>query len=259
MIEKCLGDHDRTVLIGNDDIVREDGYAATTDRFAPTDEGQPGNRRRSRKTVAPDRQTGSEHAFEIAHHAVGHQRRHAALDHACAQNIPKNAGVSDAHGIDHGDTALRHGFDRGAGRNRRGPGFRRRQIFPSRHKTQREGRPDQPRLSRPQRTRAPHPDVSQALLEQNRGDGGGRYAGKGFDCFGGQGHRNSSSGYGWIGRAHLAGRGHRVKCHCRGDCMAIAQSQRLITAMRINLLDLRAHLREANSASPENTLELDIR
>jgi hypothetical protein len=63
---------------------------------------------------------------------------------------------------------------------------------------------------------------------------------------------------GW-GGAHLAGRGHRVKCHCRRDCTAIAQSQRLITAMRINLLDLRVHLREANSASPENTLELDIR
>jgi hypothetical protein len=41
--------------------------------------------------------------------------------------------------------------------------------------------------------------------------------------------------------------------------MAIVQSQRLITAVRINLLDLRAHLREANSASPENALELDIR
>jgi len=41
--------------------------------------------------------------------------------------------------------------------------------------------------------------------------------------------------------------------------MAIAQSHRLITAMRINLLDLRDRLREANYASPENALEVDIR
>jgi hypothetical protein len=58
--------------------------------------------------------------------------------------------------------------------------------------------------------------------------------------------------------AHLAGRGDRVKCHTGGDRMTIAQSQRLITAMRINLLDLRAHLREANFASSENPLELGI-
>jgi hypothetical protein len=58
--------------------------------------------------------------------------------------------------------------------------------------------------------------------------------------------------------AHLAGRGDRVKCHIGGDCMTIAQSQRLIAAMRINLLDLLAHLREANFASSENPLELDI-
>jgi KipI family sensor histidine kinase inhibitor len=39
----------------------------------------------------------------------------------------------------------------------------------------------------------------------------------------------------------------------------MARSHRLITAMQINLLNLLADLREANSTSSENTLELDIR
>jgi len=43
------------------------------------------------------------------------------------------------------------------------------------------------------RTRAAHPDISQSLLEQNRGDGGGGHAGKGCDRLGGQGHRKSGS------------------------------------------------------------------
>jgi hypothetical protein len=38
----------------------------------------------------------------------------------------------------------------------------------------------------------------------------------------------------------------------------IVQSQRLITGMRINLLNLQAHLRDANSTSSQNALELDI-
>src|SRR6202011_6242777 len=40
-------------------------------------------------------------------------------------------------------------------------------------------------------------------------------------------------------------------------CIATAQSPRLITDMPINLLKLQADLREANSTSPQNTLELD--
>jgi hypothetical protein len=38
----------------------------------------------------------------------------------------------------------------------------------------------------------------------------------------------------------------------------IVQLQRLITGMRINLLNLQGHLRDANSTSPQNALELDI-
>src|ERR1700704_436273 len=39
----------------------------------------------------------------------------------------------------------------------------------------------------------------------------------------------------------------------------MARSRRLITAMQINLLNSQAYLREANSTSPQNTLELGIR
>src|SRR3984893_13673742 len=39
----------------------------------------------------------------------------------------------------------------------------------------------------------------------------------------------------------------------------MARSRPLITAMQINLLNLQAHLREANSTSRQNTLELGIR
>jgi hypothetical protein len=37
------------------------------------------------------------------------------------------------------------------------------------------------------------------------------------------------------------------------------QSKSLITGMLINLLNLQAHLRKANSTSPRNTLELGVR
>jgi KipI family sensor histidine kinase inhibitor len=39
----------------------------------------------------------------------------------------------------------------------------------------------------------------------------------------------------------------------------MAQSKSLITGMPINLLNLQAHLRKANSTSPRNTLDLDLR
>src|SRR6476469_7239620 len=71
-IQTRLRDHYGAVLVGDDNVVREDRDAAAADRVAPTDEGQPGYGRGSGKTVAPHRQAGAEHALEIAHHAVGH-------------------------------------------------------------------------------------------------------------------------------------------------------------------------------------------
>src|SRR4029079_7351605 len=62
------------------------------------------------------------------------------------------------------------------------------EVTSLRHEAQREGGPDQPRLSRLQRLGTAHPDVSQALLEQHGGDGAGGHAGQGCDSFGGPGH-----------------------------------------------------------------------
>src|SRR6266436_291031 len=59
-IEKRLRDHHGAVLIGDDDVVRKHRNAAAADGFAPTDEGQPGDRGRRREAVAPHRQTGAE-------------------------------------------------------------------------------------------------------------------------------------------------------------------------------------------------------
>src|ERR1700694_3315362 len=52
-VEKRFWNHHGTVLIGDDNVVREDRDTAATDRFAPTDECQPGDRGRSREAVAP--------------------------------------------------------------------------------------------------------------------------------------------------------------------------------------------------------------
>src|SRR5271163_4573973 len=43
MVKEGLGDDDRTILIGNDHVIRENGNAAAADRFAPTDKCQSGD------------------------------------------------------------------------------------------------------------------------------------------------------------------------------------------------------------------------
>ena len=62
--------------------------------------------------------------------------------------------------------------------------FRRREILARRHEAKRECGPDEPRLSRPQRSRAPDPDVAQAFLQKDRGDGRRRDLGENFDDLG---------------------------------------------------------------------------
>jgi len=46
---------------------------------------------------------------------------YAAFDHPGAEDIAKNAGIGDTHGIYDGDIACRHGFNRRSCRDRRGP------------------------------------------------------------------------------------------------------------------------------------------
>ena len=105
----------KETLVGDDDVVGKYRDATAADRLAPADEGQACDRGRRCVAVAPDRQMGAEDTFEIAHHAVGDQCRDPALHHARTQNVAENAGVGDAHGVDHGDASGGHGFDRGAG------------------------------------------------------------------------------------------------------------------------------------------------
>jgi hypothetical protein len=72
------------ILIGDDNVIWKYRNAAASDRFAPADECQPCDRRRRREAVAPYGKPGAEHALDIAHNAIGDQRRHPALDHAGA-------------------------------------------------------------------------------------------------------------------------------------------------------------------------------
>jgi len=118
--------------------------------------------------------------FVPAHGELRHLKQHAV--------IAEDAGVGDAHGIDHRHAALGHILDGGARGARRGPGGGCRQILARRHEAQGEGRPDHA-LAHPraERLRAAQPNVAQALLEQNRGQGG---AGHALKCIegGGIGH-----------------------------------------------------------------------
>ena len=141
-IDQVLRDDHRAVVVGHDHVVGEDRDAAAGDRLLPADEGQPVDRCRRRRALAPDRQAGRDHAGLVAHHAVGDQRLDAALDHPHAQDVAEDAGRGHAHRVGDRDAALRHRLDGGAGRDRRGPACRRRQILAHRHEAQREGRPD---------------------------------------------------------------------------------------------------------------------
>src|SRR3546814_8168275 len=99
-------------------LVRSDGDAATAERLLPVNEGEPSDAGLGGDTVAEHRQAGTEHAGDVAHHAVGHQRGDILLLHAGAEDVAEDAGVFHAHGIDHGDAAVGHRLDGAAGRFR---------------------------------------------------------------------------------------------------------------------------------------------
>src|SRR5690349_230860 len=240
MIQKGFWNNHGAVLVGNNNVVGEDCHAAATDGLAPTHKCQAGDRRRGRVAVTPNGQTRAQNAFDVAHHAIGNERCNAALGHACAQNIAKNSRVGDAHGIHHRDTTFRHRFDRGSGRYRGRPRFRRCEIFARRHETQGEGLSDQPLLTWPQRSRTPHPNVPQPLFEKNRGDGRGGNVGKRGDRFGGQRHRKDSSGLKkWIGGASCGARASRqglsaMPARCVGSASGRAYREWLVSLLKEN-------------------------
>ena len=87
MVEKRLRDQHRAIAVDNNDVIGHHGDTAATDRLLPADEGQARHRRRRRTACRPDRQPSSLHADQVAHDAVGHQRRDPSLDHARAQDV----------------------------------------------------------------------------------------------------------------------------------------------------------------------------
>jgi hypothetical protein len=130
----------------------------------------------------------------------------------------------------------------------------RREILARRHKAQGEGRTDETGLTGAQRLGAAQPDIAQALLQENGGDGRGgdlRQGGNGFGC---QGHTQGSSGQRvqdvGLTAAHLAVECQRVKgCCFKAPCnvMKPLRSVRLIANMRINLLKMHGYFQIANS------------
>src|SRR5262245_31475202 len=84
--DQCRGDHYCAIGVGHDHIVGKHRHPAAADRLLPADESEAGDRSRRRHPSAPNRQFGAEYAGDIAHHAVGDERDHAALAHAGGQD-----------------------------------------------------------------------------------------------------------------------------------------------------------------------------
>ena len=123
-------------------------------------------------------EAGGEHAVEVADDAVGDEGGDAAPGHAGAEDVAEDAGVDDAHGVDDGDGAFGHRLDRGAGRGRGGPGGGGGEVLAGGDEAQGEGGADDARLVGREREGAAQPDVAQAALEQDGGEGGGGDAGE---------------------------------------------------------------------------------
>ena len=181
MLDQGSRDHHRPVLVGHNHVVREYGDPAAADRLLPAHEGQAGDRGRRRDPAAPDGQACSADAGEIAQRPIGDQRGHLSLTHSSTEDVAKDPGVSHPHGVDDRHAAGRHHLDRRPRRARRGPRCGSGQVFARGHEPQRECRPDHPPLPRRQRPRPTHPDVAQAMLEQDGGDRGGRDPGERVD------------------------------------------------------------------------------
>src|SRR5690606_31339435 len=106
LLDERLRDHDGTVVVRDDDVVRKDGDAAATDRLVPAAEGETGDGGRRGGALAPDVEAGREHAGDVAHHAVGDEPGDTALLHARAENVAEDAGIGRSHRVGDGDAAF---------------------------------------------------------------------------------------------------------------------------------------------------------
>jgi hypothetical protein len=95
-----------------------------------------------RYTITPDWQTRLANANQVAHRAISYESTDATIFHACAEDIAEDADVAQPRGIDHGDAALGHFFDRAPCRPWRGERLRRRKILPGGNEAHGEGAAD---------------------------------------------------------------------------------------------------------------------
>src|SRR5215472_15842352 len=91
-VDQVLRDHHRAVIVGDDQVAREDRATAAGNWLVPAHEGEPVDRGGCRRPGAPHRQPGREHAGLVADHPVGDERGDAALRHPHHQDVTEDAG-----------------------------------------------------------------------------------------------------------------------------------------------------------------------
>ena len=180
--EEGGGDNDGAVVVGDEDVVGEDGDSAAGDGLLPSDEGEAGDGWGRGDTGAPGGQAGAEDSGEVADDSVGDEGGYFADAHAFAEDVAEDAGVGDAHGVDYGDGTGWHVFDGGASGDGRGPGGGRGEVFARGDEAEGEGGTDDALLSGTQGFGSAEPDFAQTLFEQDRGEGCGGDGGEDFDC-----------------------------------------------------------------------------
>src|SRR5580692_9403513 len=107
-VEECGWDDYGAVIIGDDDVIREDCYAAAGDRHLPAYEGEASDRCGCCRALAPNGQVGAEDSGEVTNDAVGDKAGDFADADTLAEDIAEDAGVGDTHGVDYRDTTGGH-------------------------------------------------------------------------------------------------------------------------------------------------------
>ena len=189
MVEQRLRDQHRAVLVGDDDVVREIPQRRRSRSVRPSrrrSARRPTAARRSRRTTparpvpstpstsrtTPSVTSAATPRLTMRAHRMSPKMPASVTPMASTTAMQPSGMASIAVRVEIGDDQ-----DSGVARSSRAGTKRSVKAGPTSR-----GCPG------PQRLRAAHPDVSQALLEQHGGDGGGGHAGKGRDGFGGQGH-----------------------------------------------------------------------
>src|SRR5690606_11652103 len=94
-----LGGRDQygTIRVDYDHVAGKDRDTAASNRLLPRNEREARDGRRGGTAPAPYGKASSQHARDVAHHAIRHETGNALLDHARAENVAEDAGVRLAH------------------------------------------------------------------------------------------------------------------------------------------------------------------